>query len=83
MAVGGISGPINTGREGVVLELTDKQQPSADDIAKNFTQVKEQLLNQQRSEIFRVYIGTLADKYEKGGAIKYVKGAAKSPLPGM
>jgi peptidyl-prolyl cis-trans isomerase D len=83
MAVGGISGPINTGREGIVLELTDKQQPSADDIAKNFAQVKEQLLNQQRSEMFRVYMGTLAEKYEKGGAIKYVKGAAKSPLPGM
>ena len=83
LAVGAISGPINTGRDGIVLTVTDKQQPSAEDIAKNFAQVKDQLLNEQRNEIFRVYVGTLADKYEKGGAIRYAKAPPKSALPGL
>ncbi len=76
---GGISGPINTGRIGVVLTVTDKQEPSPEDIAKNFAQTREQLLGTQHDEIFRVYLGTLAQKYEKSGAIRY---ARKQPAPG-
>ncbi|MCU1223547.1 MAG: PpiC-type peptidyl-prolyl cis-trans isomerase [Edaphobacter sp.] len=75
---GAISGPINTGREGVVLTVLEKQEPSAEDIAKNFAQTREQLLAAQHEEIFRVYIGNLMDKYEKGGAIRYSK---KQPAP--
>ncbi len=36
LAKGAISGPINTGRTGVVLSVVDKQEPTAEDIAKNF-----------------------------------------------
>ncbi len=79
LAKGAISAPINTGRVGVILTVTDKQEPSADDIAKNFTQTREQLLNDQREEIFRVYIGSLSEKYTKSGAIRYSK---KQPAPG-
>jgi peptidyl-prolyl cis-trans isomerase D len=79
LAKGAISGPINTGRVGVVLSVTDKQEPTAEDIAKNFDQQKEALLSEQRDEIFRVYIGTLTEKYEKGGAVRY---AQKQPAPG-
>ena len=78
LAKGAISAPINVGRVGVVLTVTDKQEPSTDDIAKNFTQTREQLLSAQREEIFRVYVGTLTEKYEKGGAVKY---AAKQTTP--
>src|SRR5580698_6870795 len=59
LPVGGISGPINAGRAGVVLSVLEKQEPTADDIAKNFAQTREQLLNAQHEEIFRVYIGNL------------------------
>ena len=38
LAKGAISGPINAGRVGVVLSVTEKQEPSAEDIAKNFAQ---------------------------------------------
>jgi peptidyl-prolyl cis-trans isomerase D len=79
MAKGAISGPINTGRTGIVLSVVDKQEPTADDIAKNFIATREGLLNQQREEIFRVYIGELTQKYEKGGAVKYSK---PQPAPG-
>ena len=79
LAKGAISGPINTGRDGIVLSVIDKQEPTAEDIAKNFTATKEGLLNEQREEIFRVYIGELTQKYEKGGAVRFSK---KQPEPG-
>jgi peptidyl-prolyl cis-trans isomerase D len=79
LAKGAISGPINTGRAGIVLSVVDKQEPTADDITKNFAATREGLLNQQREEIFRVYIGELTQKYEKGGAVRYSK---KQPEPG-
>ena len=76
---GAISGPINVGRVGVVLTVTGKQEPSAEEIAKNFAQTREQLLSVQHDEIFRVYLGTLAQNYEKSGAIRY---ARRQPAPG-
>ena len=82
LPVGGISGPINSGRTGIVLSVLDKQQPTAEDITKNFEQTKEQLLNEQREEIFRVYIGNLTEKYEKGGAVRYSKKQAAPGAPG-
>jgi peptidyl-prolyl cis-trans isomerase D len=73
LAKGAISGPINTGRAGVVLSVVDKQEPTDEDIAKNFAATRERLLNDQHEEIFRVYIGELTQKYEKGGAVRYSK----------
>jgi peptidyl-prolyl cis-trans isomerase D len=77
LAKGAISGPINTGRSGVVLSVIDKQEPTAEDIAKNFNATRERLLNEQHEEIFRVYIGELTQKYEKGGAVRYSKKQAE------
>jgi peptidyl-prolyl cis-trans isomerase D len=59
--------------------VTDKQEPTADDITKNFAATREKLLNDQREEIFRVYIGELTQKYEKGGAVRFSK---KQAAPG-
>jgi peptidyl-prolyl cis-trans isomerase D len=42
---------------------------------------REQLLSQQREEIFRVYMGTLTDKYDKGGGVRTTKKAASGSLP--
>src|SRR3984885_11620947 len=78
---GTISGPINAGRVGVVLSVIDKQEPTADDIAKNFNATKDKLLNDQREEIFRVYIGELTQKYEKGGAVRFSKQQTQPGLP--
>jgi peptidyl-prolyl cis-trans isomerase D len=79
LAMGAVSGPINTGRTGIVLTVVDKQEPTVEDITKNFVATREGLLNQQREEIFRVYIGELTQKYEKGGAVRY---SQKQPAPG-
>jgi peptidyl-prolyl cis-trans isomerase D len=85
LAKGAISGPINAGHAGVVLTVTDKEEPTPEDIAKNFDATREKLLDDQREEIFRVYIGELTQKYEKGGAVKLSKKAAapgSSPFGG-
>jgi peptidyl-prolyl cis-trans isomerase D len=79
LPVGAISGPINAGHSGAVLSVLEKQEPTADDTAKNFAQTREQLLNAQHEEIFRVYIGNLTDKYEKSGAVRFSK---KQPAQG-
>jgi peptidyl-prolyl cis-trans isomerase D len=77
---GGISGPINEGANGAVLQLTEKQEPSAADIATNFAATKARLLDQQRQEAFSVFVGSLMDRYEKAGAIIYSKKQTGLPL---
>jgi peptidyl-prolyl cis-trans isomerase D len=80
LAKGAVSGPLNLGQNGVVLEVLDKQEPTADEIAKNFEQTKEQLLSERQEEVFRVYLGNLTDKYKKAGAIR-MKEKAPAGLP--
>ena len=82
LPTGGISGPINEGPNGGVLQLAEKQEPSADEIAKNFQTSKDKLLNAQREEVFNVFAGTLLDKYEKAGAIIYSAKQPASPFGG-
>ena len=76
---GAISPPINTGQAGVVLVVTDKQQPSADEIAQNFDRMKEQLVGEQKEEVYRVFLGTLSQKYESGNGIRLTQ---QPGLPG-
>ena len=66
----------------MVLVVTDKQEPTADEIAKNFDQTREELLNAQQEQIFRVFLGTLSQKYQNGGGIRLTKQAASSGIPG-
>jgi peptidyl-prolyl cis-trans isomerase D len=83
MAVGNISGPINAQRTGVVAKLTDKQEPSADEIAKNFDRTREQLLDQRRGEAFNVFMSGVLDDYKKHNRIR-LNAKPKTPsLPGM
>jgi len=76
LAKGAISAPINAGQTGVVLTVTDKQQPTQDEIAQHMDQTREQLLSVQRDEVFRVFLGDLSEKYQKGGGIRMTKQAA-------
>ena len=80
MPVGGISGPVNEGANGAVLQLTDKQEPTAADIAAHLDATKQTLLNQQRQEAFSVFVDSLMNRYEKAGAIIYSKKPSQLPL---
>jgi peptidyl-prolyl cis-trans isomerase D len=62
---GDFSGPINAGRTGVVVKLVDKQEPSADEMAKNLDQARGGLLEQRQNEAFGLFMNTLMDDYRK------------------
>jgi peptidyl-prolyl cis-trans isomerase D len=76
MNVGAISGPIETGRTGVVVKIVDKQEPSADEIAKNLDQTRDQLLDERRNEAFSVFMGGVWDYYKKHNRVRF---SAKTP----
>ena len=78
---GEISKGINTGQNGIVLQIVDKQTPTDADVAANFEKTREQMLQQKRDEMFGVYAGTLLEKYEKAGAVKYSKKAKQPASP--
>ena len=71
LAVGNISGPINAQRTGVVAEILDKQEPSAEEIAKSLGKTREQMLDQRRSEAFNVFLGAIMDDYKKHKRIQW------------
>lgn len=70
---GEISGPINAGRNGAVLQVTDVQVPTADEIAKGSAQLREQLLARRRSDAFQVFSAELRKSMEKSGKIRINK----------
>ncbi|MGA2807831.1 MAG: peptidylprolyl isomerase [Terracidiphilus sp.] len=82
MKVGDISGPINAQRTGVVAKLVDKQEPTADEIAKNFDQTRDQMLEQRRSEAFNVFLSNVLADYKKHNRIRMNAKAKTDELPG-
>jgi peptidyl-prolyl cis-trans isomerase D len=71
MTAGAISGPINAGRTGVVVKILDRQEPTADEIAKNFDQTRDQILGQKRNEAFSVFMNGVWDDYKKHNLIRF------------
>jgi peptidyl-prolyl cis-trans isomerase D len=84
MSIGNISGPINAQRTGVVAKLVDKQEPTADEIAKNFDQYKDQILEERRSEAFSVFMSGVMDDYKKNKRIRTNAKPQQGPqIPGV
>jgi peptidyl-prolyl cis-trans isomerase D len=83
MNVGAISGPIDTGRTGVVVKIDDKQEPSADEIAKNMDQTREQLVADRQQEAFGIFMSGVMDNYKKHNLIRMNAKAVQPPTPGM
>jgi peptidyl-prolyl cis-trans isomerase D len=84
LPVGGLSSPIDSERNGIVAKIVDKQEPSAADIAKNFDQTRDQLLEQRRSDAFNVFLTTVTDDYNKNKRIRTNAKAQQGPqIPGM
>ena len=76
---GAISGPINEGPNGSVVQIVDKQEPTADDIARNLPATREKLLDQQRQQAFAVFAGTVMQRYQQQGGIIY----SRQPSSGL
>ncbi|RRA47346.1 peptidyl-prolyl cis-trans isomerase [Acidipila sp. EB88] len=81
---GQISGPIRGERTGVVAKLDDKQEPAAADVAQHLAQSKEALLDQNRDEVFAVFVTNLYEQYNKDKRIVISKQAQTAPaMPGQ
>jgi peptidyl-prolyl cis-trans isomerase D len=83
LKIGQISKAINNGRSGVVAKLDDKQEPTPEEIAKNFDATKESLLNQRREQMFEVFVTSLTERYQKAGGILMNKRAQSGLAQGM
>ena len=83
LTAGAISGPIDAQRTGVVAKLLEKQEPSADEIAKNFDHTRDQMLEQRRSDAFNVFLSGIMDDYKKNKRIVMNAKAQQGPaIPG-
>lgn len=69
LKVGEISQPINTGQTGIVAQITDRQEPSAAEVAANAGQMRQTLLEQQQNQAFELYLSGLVNRYQKAGRI--------------
>ena len=70
MKPGEISGPIDSGNNGVVLSLTEKQQPSDQDFASKKDEIRESLVAAKQGEMFNLFVGNLRQQLEKSGKIR-------------
>ncbi len=70
MKPGDISGPINTGSNGVVLSLLEKQEPAPADFESAKEGLRETLLARKRSEVMDVFAANLRTRMEKDKTIR-------------
>jgi len=82
MTPGSISGPINAGRTGVVAKILEKQEPSADEIAKNLDQTRDQILEQKRQQVFELFASNVITDYKKSNRVR-INAKSQSPFPGQ
>jgi peptidyl-prolyl cis-trans isomerase D len=70
MPVGAISGPINTGRTGVVARLVDKQEPTDAEIQQNFDRARDQIRDQRQNEAFQLFASNVVANYKKSNRVR-------------
>jgi peptidyl-prolyl cis-trans isomerase D len=67
---GEISGPINSGATGAVLQVLEKQEPTADEFAQKKDGIRDSLVQQKQTELFGLFVNNLRQQMEKSGKIK-------------
>jgi peptidyl-prolyl cis-trans isomerase D len=67
---GEISAPINTGSNGVVAQLLEKQAPSDQEFAAKKDQIRETLLDSKQNELFSLFVSNLRKEMEKSNKLK-------------
>jgi peptidyl-prolyl cis-trans isomerase D len=70
MKPGEISGPINSGGNGVVLTVLETQQPTDADFAAKRDQIRDSLLQAKQQEVFGLFVSNVREQMEKSGKIK-------------
>jgi peptidyl-prolyl cis-trans isomerase D len=70
LKVGEISGPVYDGRDGAVLTVTERKEPSAAELQQTEERVREQLLQRRQNDMLTVFVGGAKDRLQKDGKIK-------------
>jgi peptidyl-prolyl cis-trans isomerase D len=70
MKPGDISGPINSGANGVVLGVIENQKPDETEYATKRDQIRDALMQGKQQEIFGLFVSNLRDQLEKTGKVK-------------
>ncbi len=70
MKPGDISAPISGANNGVVLSVTEKQEPNAAEYADKKDQLRDSLVQTKQSELFGMFVMNVHDQMEKSGKIK-------------
>jgi peptidyl-prolyl cis-trans isomerase D len=70
MKPGEISGPIESGSNAVVLSIVDNEKPSDADYAAKRDEIRDQLVQGKKQELFQLFVSNLRDQMEKSGKIK-------------
>jgi peptidyl-prolyl cis-trans isomerase D len=73
MKIGDISGPVNSGRNGVVFTVLERQEPSPEKLSTARDRVRDSLLRSKREEVFEIFVFNLQQQMEKAGRIRYNK----------
>ncbi len=76
---GQISGPLNLGRSGAVLQILERQEPAlGDEFAKNKDSVREDLIGKKRQEAMQLFMQNLDARLKKEGKLKENKDVVAS-----
>lgn len=67
---GDIVGPVQAGRNAVVMAVLDKQEPTPDEIKNGTEGARQQLLAQKKEDVLEMYVSNLVAQMEKDGKIK-------------
>jgi peptidyl-prolyl cis-trans isomerase D len=67
---GEISGPLNTGANGVVAQLLEKQAPTEQDFVQKKDQIRQSLLEAKQNDLFGLFVTNLRKDMEKSNRIK-------------
>ena len=70
---GEISGPMQAGRNAVVVQVTERQEPSAAELAAKRDETRELVLQQKRGAVMGAFAASVRQRMEKDGKIKYNK----------
>ena len=70
LKAGEISGPINTGSNGVVAQLLEKQAPTDQDFAAKKNEIRQTLLDGKQNELFSLFVSNLRKEMEKSNKLK-------------
>jgi len=70
---GDISGPINTGANGVVAQLLEKQAPTDQDYTAKKDQTRQTLLDTKQNEMFSMFVSNVRKEMEKSKKLQINK----------